>query len=869
MHKIRKLLWMILILWIVFFIICDERWIKIEWDKDHIVLHKIEKKPDLLVEEEPLKELVYKNSDLIHINYVFQNPNNLRKSDGMDPEYLAKLEEEKKLEEQAKLAEQTRLKASWPNIIPLKDDDIVSIFNSDEEQKNDMEIDEEKTDLDEKNIEDVDTPEIIYKNSTRIKLYSWFENPIILRKGEYIYPVEEDNIEEDNIESENNIEELDNVSEDVDDNSESVNDATIEPVDEDENIWSTENIIEPEETEILTVEPEDNQEILPLEPEETEENIIEDNNTDEVLENEKTVESEETAELLKQEKEAELRKIIGKYIRRNEKDILRKAEKIEIITEEIVEDEVEQEVEDSEKAEEIPTIQPEEDEETEENITEDNNTDEVLENENTVEAEKTAELLRQEKEAELRKIIGKYIRYNVTSILRRAEKVQHDFVIDEDTDWEEIVDSNQLLDQLLINEEIDLDTLESENDEFLQKLFQKTKDEEVMNLIIENYLNEYQFVNAKKFIENLPQDYADKVKPSLNLRVAFNSFPLTSKNISESLKSTVQNYLSKGEISDEDANRYLWVVALMNHNYDYYFSIASWFTSEKYVSFTAKIQWYKDQISKQMWMPDYYFDTLVSLELFNQWLFQPAKVVALSSLQKNTNYILPYQVLAYANFLTNSRDTSIEYLKKLVDLDPNNAEKYRFLMWVAYYWDEKYEQSIVMLSMIKSEHLRLDTQRYLIKDYLKLDQKTKLISIRNKLLWYENLVASDFYTYFYEAFYHPFSEWLPYQIYAFDTELANKMIRVCSMKLSEEEKAVCNYWIIGKNIASWQFDWLEESLLKLANDYPQWYLYQALWEYYIQQWDTEKAKAYLLKAVSLTKRTPEVVQIKKLLQETM
>ena len=869
MHKIRKLLWMILILWIVFFIICDERWIKIEWDKDHIVLHKIEKKPDLLVEEEPLKELVYKNSDLIHINYVFQNPNNLRKSDGMDPEYLAKLEEEKKLEEQAKLAEQTRLKASWPNIIPLKDDDIVSIFNSDEEQKNDMEIDEEKTDLDEKNIEDVDTPEIIYKNSTRIKLYSWFENPIILRKGEYIYPVEEDNIEEDNIESENNIEELDNVSEDVDDNSESVNDATIEPVDEDENIWSTENIIEPEETEILTVEPEDNQEILPLEPEETEENIIEDNNTDEVLENEKTVESEETAELLKQEKEAELRKIIGKYIRRNEKDILRKAEKIEIITEEIVEDEVEQEVEDSEKAEEIPTIQPEEDEETEENITEDNNTDEVLENENTVEAEKTAELLRQEKEAELRKIIGKYIRYNVTSILRRAEKVQHDFVIDEDTDWEEIVDSNQLLDQLLINEEIDLDTLESENDEFLQKLFQKTKDEEVMNLIIENYLNEYQFVNAKKFIENLPQDYADKVKPSLNLRVAFNSFPLTSKNISESLKSTVQNYLSKGEISDEDANRYLWVVALMNHNYDYYFSIASWFTSEKYVSFTAKIQWYKDQISKQMWMPDYYFDTLVSLELFNQWLFQPAKVVALSSLQKNTNYILPYQVLAYANFLTNSRDTSIEYLKKLVDLDPNNAEKYRFLMWVAYYWDEKYEQSIVMLSMIKSEHLRLDTQRYLIKDYLKLDQKTKLISIRNKLLWYENLVASDFYTYFYEAFYHPFSEWLPYQIYAFDTELANKMIRVCSMKLSEEEKAVCNYWIIGKNIASWQFDWLEESLLKLVTDYPQWYLYQALWEYYIQQWDTEKAKAYLLKAVSLTKRTPEVVQIKKLLQETM
>jgi hypothetical protein len=26
-------------------------------------------------------------------------------------------------------------------------------------------------------------------------------------------------------------------------------------------------------------------------------------------------------------------------------------------------------------------------------------------------------------------------------------------------------------------------------------------------------------------------------------------------------------------------------------------------------------------------------------------------------------------------------------MKKLVDLDPNNAEKYRFLIWVAFYRD--------------------------------------------------------------------------------------------------------------------------------------------------------------------------------------
>jgi tetratricopeptide (TPR) repeat protein len=307
----------------------------------------------------------------------------------------------------------------------------------------------------------------------------------------------------------------------------------------------------------------------------------------------------------------------------------------------------------------------------------------------------------------------------------------------------------------------------------------------------------------------------------------------------------------------------------MNRNYDKFFEIATWFTSEKYISFTSKLQWYKDQISKQMWMPEYYFDTLASLELFNQWLFQPAKVLALYSLQQNSNYILPYQVLAYANFLTNSRDTSVEYLKKLIDLDPNNAEKYRFLMWVAFYRNEKYEQSVVTLSMIKSDKLRLDAQRYLISNYLLLDQKNKLISSWNKLLWYNNLVASDFYTYFYETFFRPYAEWQEFQIYAFDTELANKMIRVCGITLPKEDRVVCTYWSIGKNIAVWQFDWLEQYLLNLVAEYPQWYLYQALWDYYIQQWDLEKAKIYLLKAISLTREKSERSQIKKLLQDTM
>ncbi|MBQ5945526.1 hypothetical protein IJL65_03950 [bacterium] len=60
--------------------------------------------------------------------------------------------------------------------------------------------------------------------------------------------------------------------------------------------------------------------------------------------------------------------------------------------------------------------------------------------------------------------------------------------------------------------------------------------------------------------------------------------------------------------------------------------------------------------------------------------------------------------------------------------------------------------------MVKNDKLRLDAERYLIRDYLFLDQRNKLILSRNKMLGYDNLVASDFYTYFYEVFYRPYSE---------------------------------------------------------------------------------------------------------------
>ena len=868
---------MIFIFWIVFFIICDEKWYKIWFENNQIVFDKAEKNTNPMKSEtsRPMVNLnaVYKNSDLIHLNYEFEAPKEMRKSDWIDSTYLARLKKEKWLEKE-RLKNQEKI-YTWPSFLSLDDSDsISSIFEwlegqdntwisknkikqntwtNDNDEKYNTWIDKNfksntwetaKKEV-EKEITYYPVKEYEYSINT-LDLKMWAEIPLVHIKR---YPVKRNLTI--NLENGKEIEPLYKNSSAIklysgfEDPLNLRNSAGID----EEYLAKMKN----NKPTIVSLDDDTISSTIENSGKNPEENtvFISDDNSVSIWEKEEKV----TLDLDKNNNTGVI--ILSNHTQTVEENEIQTWNFVKI-------DESKQE-----NTYEIEKYEP------------DNHS--INMNMWRVPEEETIAIEEPEiwtssvnlSEWKMPKVslikIDKYQpTKNVINLKKGREKITNVLVENsKDAESEGQGLSDPIFEKLLENEEIDIDTLESENDEFLQKVFEKTKDKEVMNLIVETYLNEYQFVKAKKFIESLPEAYRNQLDPSLNLRVAFNSFSLSSATTNENLTTLVQEYSAENRISEEDKNRYIWVIALMSRNYDNFFAISSWFTSEKNQTFSLKLQWYKNQIAKQMWMPDYYFDTLVSLELFNQWLFQPAKVLALYSLQKNANYILPYQVLAYANFLTNSRDSSIEYLKKLMELDPNNVEKYRFLVWVASYRDEKYEQSVVMLSRIQDDKLRLDAQRYLINDYIKLDQRTKLIVSRNKLLWYENLVASDFYTYFYEAFYHPYSEWKQFQIYAFDIELANKMLRVCSMTLSNEERAVCTYWTIGRNIALWQFDWIEQYLLNLVAEYPQWYLYQALWDYYVQQWDLEKAKAYLLKAVSLTKKRSEINQIKKLLQDTI
>jgi tetratricopeptide (TPR) repeat protein len=149
---------------------------------------------------------------------------------------------------------------------------------------------------------------------------------------------------------------------------------------------------------------------------------------------------------------------------------------------------------------------------------------------------------------------------------------------------------------------------------------------------------------------------------------------------------------------------------------------------------------------------------------------------------QDESYILPYQILSYAHFLTNNRDTAIEYFLKLANFDKKNTEMYQFLVGVSYYRKNDFTSSILYLAQNKSPKYQTDTLRYLIINYLEIDEYTKAIESWQKILGQTDIKNSDFFLYFYNSFYKGyFSQ--NRKIYETNEQLATLFIQECEKKL--------------------------------------------------------------------------------------
>jgi tetratricopeptide (TPR) repeat protein len=231
-------------------------------------------------------------------------------------------------------------------------------------------------------------------------------------------------------------------------------------------------------------------------------------------------------------------------------------------------------------------------------------------------------------------------------------------------------------------------------------------------------------------------------------------------------------------------------------------------------------------------------------------------------LQKNENYILPYQILAYSHFVLNNRLVAKEYLLKLSDLDPSNKQRYLFMLGVSSYWMNQARDSIVYLGQVTDEASKSDVLRYQLLSYQRINDAVNQARSIQQLLARPELQQSDFATIFDLFFFVPYSQKTGFALYRSNQQLAIISLDQCYAKLPESQQTICTYGKAGILIAQGQLDKATQYLYYLTKQMPNSSVYLALGEYYAQQRDTTKARDFMLKAALLTRDVDDKQRIK-------
>lgn len=399
----------------------------------------------------------------------------------------------------------------------------------------------------------------------------------------------------------------------------------------------------------------------------------------------------------------------------------------------------------------------------------------------------------------------------------------------------------------------------------IEDSYKETNDTTLLPWMVKKLVKSYQFDEAYRYF-NMMELSDQNSDPKLHLYLLINqsSINITSLGSIQSIIPTLDSYKSQWLISTSDYNFYQGLLQIRNGNYEEANKLFQNNTDLDQQKFIKSFQKSKTDYSTTKDAPKYYLDWLISLGLMKNGYFSIAKKIALDSLSQNEKYILPYQVLAYTNFITNNTEISADYFIRLAEFDFANKESYNLLIWISYFRAEKYTEAVLYLTQVTDSKSMTDAYRYLTLAYEKLWDTANVTSYQQKLLWQPDINKTDFYTYFYQTSFAPYSLWKTFDIYNHNQQLYVLFLQKCELSsFAGSDKDICEYWKIWLDLIQGNLDSQDwKTIQYLSNLYPQSYFYQILWDISAKNSYTDQANTYYSKAIKLTSDSTEKEIIK-------
>lgn len=443
--------------------------------------------------------------------------------------------------------------------------------------------------------------------------------------------------------------------------------------------------------------------------------------------------------------------------------------------------------------------------------------------------------------------------------------------------------ADKAVDDLILDANLDLDTSSYDNYTLddLKNIFQngsgvkqfdpvanyeKTQNISDLYIVIDYYINLYQYDKAAKYFEELISKTNDRDRAKF-MDILVNNFDWSPAYYKQ-VRQLLEWYKSWSTIPMPDYYFYDIVLDRLHGNYQQN-KINN--LSDKYISIRDQFWWAITDADKYIDVPDYYKLGLLNMILFKNNYFGVAKNISDRLISTNPKYILPYQIKAYIWLSTDNPDMAISQLNILMDLDSDNIDYYHQLLGIAYYAKSDYVTSANHFLQVKSNWYIEDKTRFLIDIYRRQKDDNKIASMyyEQYKLWMKPVDFQGFFDRFvYDRISIDDKSFVNIKnFYNSNKELYVMFLNKCTDIASKDSsfKNVCDYGQAWYDLANNDHDQALKKLLILLQKYPDSQVYYTIWNLYLLQWETEKAKKYIIHAIITSKDDSNKNNLKDLL----
>jgi tetratricopeptide (TPR) repeat protein len=253
--------------------------------------------------------------------------------------------------------------------------------------------------------------------------------------------------------------------------------------------------------------------------------------------------------------------------------------------------------------------------------------------------------------------------------------------------------------------------------------------------------------------------------------------------------------------------------------------------------------------------PQQYLWWLFASTLLRHWYYSPAIHLAQQSLKLNPDYVLWFQVMAYAHMMIHDWKTAKEYLTKLMVQDTSHLLTYQRLYGIASYWSEEHKDTVRYLTQVHSKIPNVELLRYIGLSYRSLYDYLHVAKTYRQILDTKQTDAVDYFEFF--DTYRRAVSYYTWQVMTgvqnpinqHDNMLLSDYIESCIITIAIDQKYLCEYGMWLQQLFAWDLDTSLQTMIQVAKNHPYDFVYWMIWDIYLIQDQIPTTQTYYQKAI--------------------